>query len=70
MFKRMGDLIQDQDLQITRIDADVQETDESMQRAEEDLMKYLTNISSNRGLILKVFCIVMAFIVFFIVFLS
>ncbi len=70
MFKRMGDIIQEQEYNVLRIDDDVTDTLSNLENAEGSLLTYLKNISSNRALILKVFGIIIFFIVFFIVFLS
>ncbi|CAD7940475.1 unnamed protein product [Amoebophrya sp. A25] len=70
MFKRMRDLIHEQDYAIMRIDQDVTDTQENLEHAEKSLLTYLDSISSNRMLIIKVFAIVITFIIIFIVFLS
>jgi len=55
---------------VTRIDDDVGNTLDNLEGAEASLLKYLSSISSNRMLIIKVFGIIIFFIVFFIIFLS
>mmetsp|Transcript_1941 Transcript_1941/g.4469 ORF Transcript_1941/g.4469 Transcript_1941/m.4469 type:complete len:297 (-) Transcript_1941:160-1050(-) len=70
MFKRMRDLINEQEYAVMRIDQDVTDTQDNLDQAEKSLLQYLDSISSNRMLIIKVFAIIIGFIVFFIVFLS
>ncbi|CAD7928248.1 unnamed protein product [Amoebophrya sp. A120] len=70
MFKRMRDLINEQEYAVMRIDQDVTDTQDNLDQAERSLLQYLDSISSNRMLILKVFGIIIAFIIIFIVFLS
>ena len=63
MFKRMRDMIDEQDLMTTRIDDDVTMSLENMENAKASLGSYLDRISSNRALILKVFAIIIGFII-------
>merc|ERR1712194_49573 len=70
MFKQMSEMISLQDTQISRIDANVDGIADSLDAGTQDLTKFLTNISSNRSLLIKIFGIVLVFIVIFIVFLS
>jgi len=55
---------------IQRIDGDIENTTANMDAAQNDLLKYFQHISSNRSLILKVFAILIFFVVFFVVFLA
>merc|ERR1711879_343243 len=70
MFKKMSELIEMQDEQIMRIDHDIDETTGHLDTAEKDLYTYFKNISGNRALILKIFGIIIFFIIFFVMFLT
>ena len=53
-----------------RIDENVDDTLGAVDAGQAQLLKYLSAISSNRFLILKVFAVLMAFMVFFIMFIA
>eukprot|EP00929_Paragymnodinium_shiwhaense_P058343 TRINITY_DN29205_c0_g1_i1.p1 TRINITY_DN29205_c0_g1~~TRINITY_DN29205_c0_g1_i1.p1 ORF type:complete len:283 (+),score=70.67 TRINITY_DN29205_c0_g1_i1:82-930(+) len=70
MFQKMAVLVTSQEDMIKRIDSDVDDTLDNVQSAQDQLLKYFKNISSNRMLILKVFAILLFFTVFFVIFLA
>ena len=53
-----------------RIDANIEETLGNVDNAKQQLLKYLNNISNNRWLMLKVFFVLLMFLVVFIVFIA
>lgn len=68
MFSQFSVLVQRQGEQIERIDARVEETQSNIERAQEELMKYMQSIQGNRSLILKLFGVTAAFVVAFVMF--
>jgi len=70
MFQKMAVMVTAQEEMIQRIDHDVDDTLSNVNSAQDDLLKYFHHISSNRGLIIKVFLILIFFVVFFVVFLA
>jgi len=70
MFSKMAVLVTAQEEMIQRIDHDVDDASDNMNAAQETLMKYFAHISSNRTLIIKVFAILVVFIVFFAIFIA
>lgn len=70
MFKKMAVMVTAQEEMIQRIDHDVDDTKSNVDQAQDNLLKYFHHISSNRGLIIKVFLILIFFVVFFVVFLA
>jgi syntaxin 5 len=70
IFSQLAHLVQEQGEMITRIDSNVEATSMNVEAAHTELLKYFNNISKNRWLIIKVFGVLMAFIVFFIVFMA
>jgi len=70
MFQKMAVMVTAQEEMIQRIDADVDDTMQNMDQAQDHLLKYFHHISSNRCLIIKVFLILIFFVVFFVIFLA
>lgn len=70
MFGKMATLVTAQEEMIQRIDHDMDETLTNVETGQDHLLKYFHHISSNRKLILKVFAIILFFVIFFIVFLA
>jgi len=70
MFQKMAVLVTAQEEMIQRIDDDVDQANLNLQHGQEHLLKYFQYISSNRGLIIKVFLILIFFVIFFVVFLA
>merc|ERR1712139_530909 len=70
MFQKMAVMVTAQEEMIQRIDHDIDDTTDNMNAAQDSLLKYFHHISSNRSLILKVFCILIFFVVFFVVFIA
>lgn len=54
---------------VNRIDADAMDIEANVDRGQQQLLQYLANVSSDRWLMIKVFSIIMAFFVAFLVFL-
>lgn len=70
MFQKMAVMVTSQEEMIQRIDHDIDDTSDNMNAAQDSLLKYFHHISSNRALIIKVFAILMFFVVFFVVFIA
>lgn len=70
MFNKMAMMVTAQEEMIQRIDADISETQHNLDQGQKHLLKFYDHISSNRMLIIKVFLILMFFVVFFVVFLA
>ncbi|KAK1444641.1 hypothetical protein BgAZ_105470 [Babesia gibsoni] len=69
IFHRVTTLVSQQDEMIQRIDADTVTSLDNVISAQSDLARYYKRISNNRTLIAKVFFILVAFIIVFILFL-
>lgn len=70
MFQKMAVMVTAQEEMIMRIDQDIDQTGDNLNAAQGHLLKYFANISSNRALIIKVFLILICFVVFFVIFLA
>lgn len=68
IFQQLADMVQQQAETVVRIDENVDETMANVDAAQSYLLKYLKNISSNRWLMMKVFFVLMVFLIFFMVF--
>jgi syntaxin 5 len=68
IFRQLATLVAEQGEQIERIDRDIDLTDKNVTNAHNQLLRYLTNISSNRWLMIKVFFVLIFFALVFIVF--
>ncbi len=53
-----------------RIDENVNESVTNVDNAQTQLLKYMNSISSNRWLIMKIFGVLISFLVFFVVFVA
>ncbi|KPA84483.1 putative Syntaxin 5 [Leptomonas pyrrhocoris] len=65
LFNDFTRLVQEQEEVVLRIDTDVGDAVRHVNAGSNELMRYLTNLSSNRGLILKVFAMLFFFLMFF-----
>jgi len=70
MFQKMAVMVTAQEEMIQRIDHDIDDTLSNVNEGQDHLLKYFHHISSNRMLIIKVFLILVFFVIFFVVFLA
>ncbi|KAI1719744.1 SNARE domain-containing protein [Ditylenchus destructor] len=70
IFRQLASLVSEQGEMITRIDTNVEDTVMNVDAAHHELLRYFNNISRNRWLIIKVFGVLMAFFIFFVIFLT
>lgn len=68
IFQQLAHMVQEQGEMAVRIDENVEETLQNVDGAQAHLLKYLNTISSNRWLIMKIFFVLMIFMLFFTVF--
>lgn len=65
LFQDFSRLVHEQDELIVRIDSNVDDALSDVHAGSNELMRYLASLSSNRGLILKIFGILFVFLIFF-----
>lgn len=65
LFNDFTQLVHEQDEVILSIDANVDSALNNVNAGSNELMRYLSNLSSNRGLILKIFAMLFVFLMFF-----
>lgn len=68
IFQQLAHLVSEQEEQIKRIDANVEDTELNVEAAHSELLKYFQSISSNRWLIIKIFFVLIVFFILFVVF--
>lgn len=68
MYKRLVTIVGMQEEVTVRIDQNMENTLVNMERGHSELLKYFDTVSSNRWLILKIFAVLIVFLVFFMVF--
>lgn len=55
---------------VFRIDANVEATELNVEAAHGELLKYFQSVTSNRWLIIKIFCVLIIFFIVFVVFMA
>lgn len=70
LFTRVANLVAAQEEITVRIEDDMSSALHNIQQGEVHLFRYLKRVQNNRGLILRILCILITFIVFFVLFLT
>jgi len=70
VLQKMAAVVARQEEMVQSICHDVDSASDNVTAGQDDLLRYFHHISSNRGLIIKVFLIIFIFVVFFVVFLA
>lgn len=70
IFQKVATMVTQQEEMVQRIDQETDRTAANISMGQSELLRYYNSISSNRMLILKVFGVILFFILFFIVFLA
>lgn len=70
IFQELAHMVKEQEEQIERIDANVEATELNVEAAHGELLKYFQSVTSNRWLIVKIFCVLIIFFIIFVVFMA
>ena len=70
IFQQLSTMVAEQGEMAVRIDENVEQSVANVDSAQTQLLKYLNSVSSNRWLIMKIFGVLISFLVFFIVFIA
>jgi len=70
IFQQLAHMVHEQGEMAVRIDENVDDTLANVDAGQAQLLKYLNTISSNRWLLLKVFAVIMAAMMFFLLFVA
>lgn len=69
IYQQLATMISEQGETVQRIDMNIENMHYNIERGQSELAKYLRSISSNRWLMIKLFAILLVFIIFWSVFL-
>lgn len=69
IYRQLATMIAEQGEQVQRIDMNIEHMHLNIERGQSELVKYLRSVSSNRWLMIKIFAVLIVFIIFFAVFL-
>jgi syntaxin 5 len=69
IYRQLATMIAEQGEVVQRIDMNVEDMHMNIERGQGELLKYLRNVSSNRWLMIKIFAILIIFVIFFSTFL-
>lgn len=70
IFQKVASMVAQHDEFVQRIDEDIDSSLHNVAEGQNELLNYFHRISSNRSLILKVFAVLLAFVIFFVLFLT
>jgi len=68
IFQQLATMVKEQEEQVLRIDSNVEESDLNITSAHNEILNYFQGISSNRWLMMKIFLVLIAFFIVFVVF--
>lgn len=66
IFQQLAMMVSEQREQVQRIDANLEEFQINVEAGQNELLKYLRSISSNRWLVVKIFAVLLIFFVLFV----
>lgn len=69
IYQQLATMVSEQGETVQRIDMNIENMHYNIERGQSELAKYLRSISSNRWLMIKLFAILIVFIIFWSVFL-
>jgi syntaxin 5 len=70
IFQQLASMVKEQEEQVLRIDANVEDAHVNVEAAHSEILKYFQSVSSNRWLIIKIFFVLIVFFIIFVVFMS
>ncbi|KAI6654233.1 syntaxin-5 [Oopsacas minuta] len=68
IFRQLATMIQEQEEEVLRIDQNVTDVSANVEAAHMELLKYLRSLSSGRWLMIQVFCVIVIFVIIFLIF--
>lgn len=69
IYRQLATMIAEQGEQVQRIDMNIESMQVNIERGQNELAKYLRRVSSNRWLMVKIFAVLIIFVIFFNLFL-
>lgn len=70
IFQQLAHMVKEQEEIVERIDTNVQDAELNIESAHGEILKYFQSVTSNRWLMIKIFAVLIAFFIFFVVFVA
>lgn len=70
IFQQLAHMVKEQEEMVERIDANVQDAEMNVEAAHGQILKYFQSVTNNRWLMVKIFGVVIAFFIFFVIFMA
>lgn len=70
IFQQLAHMVKEQEEMVERIDTNVQDAELNIEAAHGQILKYFQSVTSNRWLMIKIFGVLIAFFIFFVIFLA
>ncbi|XP_044732148.1 syntaxin-5 [Chrysoperla carnea] len=70
IFQQLAHMVKEQEEMVERIDTNVQDAELNIEAAHGEILKYFQSVTSNRWLMIKIFAVLIAFFIFFVVFVA
>lgn len=70
IFQQLAHMVKEQEEMVERIDTNVQDAEMNVEAAHGQILKYFQSVTNNRWLMIKIFGVLIAFFIFFVVFMA
>lgn len=70
IFQQLAHMVKEQEEMVERIDTNVQDAELNVEAAHGQILKYFQSVTNNRWLMVKIFGVLIAFFIFFVVFMA
>lgn len=70
IFQQLAHMVKEQEEMVERIDTNVQDAELNIEAAHGQILKYFQSVTSKRWLMIKIFGVLIAFFIFFVIFLA
>lgn len=70
IFQQLAHMVKEQEEMVERIDTNIQDAELNIEAAHSEILKYFQSVTKNRWLMIKIFGVVIAFFLFFVIFVA
>lgn len=70
IFQQLAHMVKEQEEMVERIDTNVQDAELNVEAAHGQILKYFQSVTNNRWLMIKIFGVLIAFFIFFVIFMA
>lgn len=70
IFQQLAHMVKEQEEMVERIDTNVQDAELNVEAAHGQILKYFQSVTNNRWLMIKIFGVLIAFFMFFVIFMA